>query len=149
MPEKHFNEILRYEKRIHQFFKSHQLTTEEAEDLKQEALCRVYESISRFRGTSSLGTWIYGICRNVLYEHRRKNTRTVPILEYEIPVPDKTDYIDFTSLVDSLPDYLKPVYDRRFRMDMKIREIARQLSMPEGSVKYYIFLIKKHLRNMV
>lgn len=149
MSERLLEEVLKYESKILRFYSGQNLTREESEDLKQETLCRIYESLPGFRGASSLGTWIYGICRNVLFEHRRRRIRTVPIGDEEIPVPDKTDYIDFQSLVDSLPQYLKPIYMRRFKLDMPVKEIADQLLMPEGTVKYYLHQIRKHLRDMI
>lgn len=149
MSEQFLAEILRYESKIFRFYSGQNLTREEVEDLQQETLCRIYESLPGFRGSSSLGTWIYSICKNVLFEYRRKQYRTVPIGDKEFPVPDKTEYIDFKTLVDSLPDYLKPLYAKRFRLNMPIKEIADQMKMPEGTVKYYLFLIRKRLRDMV
>lgn len=149
MSEQLLNEILNYESKIFRFYTGQNLTKEEAEDLQQETLCRIYESLPGFRGVSSLGTWIYSICKNVLFEHRRKQFRTVPLGETEIPVPDKTEYIDFQTMVDSLPHYLKPIYMRRFKLYMPVKEIALQLNMPEGTVKYYLHLIRKQLKDMV
>ncbi|MBB6479369.1 RNA polymerase sigma factor [Spirochaeta isovalerica] len=149
MSEDLYKQVLNYEGKITRFFLSKQLSREEVEDLSQEVLCRIYESLHSFRGSSSPGTWIYAICRNVLFEFMRKQNRIQVLGERDIPVPDKTEYIDFTSLVDNLPGYLKPVYSRRFRENLSIREIARELNMAEGTVKYYLFIIKKYLRNMV
>lgn len=145
MYRKYLNEILNYENKIEFFFSGHQLTREEIEDLKQESLCRIYESIESFRGASSLGTWIFSICKNVLYEFYRKRKKTIPIDDFEIVASDKTDFIVFDVLIQSLPEYLKPVYGKRFKMNMKIKEISQDLSMPVGTVKYYIHLIKKYI----
>jgi len=142
--------ILGLENRIILFFRSRQLNREEVEDLSQEVFCRIYESISSFRGDASPGTWVYAICRNVYFEHlRKRRTLLLDFDERPIPVPDKTDYIDFQSLVQELPAYLKPVYDKRFRENLSIRDTALELSMKEGTVKYYIHMIRKCLRGMV
>ena len=45
--------------------------TEEAEDLAQEVFVEVFRSISRFRGASSLSTWIYRIAVNKSLERIR------------------------------------------------------------------------------
>ena len=149
MYQKYLNEILLYEKRIGLFFSRHNLSSEEREDLKQESLCRIYESISNFKGSSSLGTWIFSICKNVLYEFFRNKKKLIQLDNYEIEVPDKTDYIVIEILVQNLPEYLKPVYQRKYKQNLKIKDIARELSMAEGTVKYYIHLIKKHLREYI
>jgi RNA polymerase sigma-70 factor (ECF subfamily) len=149
MSEDSFKRILSFEGKIRRFFQSRQLSREEVADLYQETLCRLFESYRSFRREASEGTWIFSICRNVYFEYIRKSRRQALEGERDIPVPDKTEFIDFQSLVDDLPGYLKPVYSRRFRERLSIREISRELSMAEGTVKYYIYQIKKELRNMV
>lgn len=49
---------------------------EDAQDCLQEAMLRVYRSISGFKGQSSFGTWVYRITMNTcLDELRRKKNR--------------------------------------------------------------------------
>ncbi len=48
----------------------------EAEDATQEVFISVFESVSSFRGQSSLSTWIYQVAiRKALDKVRRRNTR--------------------------------------------------------------------------
>jgi len=47
----------------------------DAEDILQEVFVEVYLSISKFRGESNLGTWLYRICVNKSLEHIRRNNR--------------------------------------------------------------------------
>jgi RNA polymerase sigma-70 factor (ECF subfamily) len=43
-------------------------TQVDSEDLAQEALCRAYTGISRFRGEASLGTWLKSIAQHVIVD---------------------------------------------------------------------------------
>ena len=55
---------------------------EDALDCSQEAMLRIYRSLSRFKGESSFSTWVYRITMNVcLDELRRRKTRTASSLD--------------------------------------------------------------------
>ena len=90
-----FSKILTYEHKINLFFRQKQLSREEREDLTQEVLCRLYESISVYQGKSSLATWIFSVCRYTLYEYYRKNHYNLDIDYYEPMVQDKTESIHY------------------------------------------------------
>ncbi len=47
----------------------------EALDIAQEVYIRIYNNISKFKGASSLSTWIYRITNNCCIDHIRKNKR--------------------------------------------------------------------------
>lgn len=46
-----------------------------AEDLLQEVFVRVWTNVERFRGESSLSTWLHGIALNLARSHRVKRAR--------------------------------------------------------------------------
>src|SRR5215471_16594565 len=54
-----------------------------AEEAAQDALLRVWKGLPRFRGTSSLSTWIYAITRNVCMS--RLGRRREPVTSLEEP----------------------------------------------------------------
>ncbi|WP_236904913.1 RNA polymerase sigma factor [Clostridium formicaceticum] len=49
---------------------------EDANDMTQEALVKVYRSIHNFKGNSSFSTWLYSIVNNVCIDFIRKNKKT-------------------------------------------------------------------------
>ena len=51
------------------------LNKHDAEDISQEVFIEVFNSISKFRGDSSLSTWIYRIITNVFLDERKKAKR--------------------------------------------------------------------------
>src|SRR5438128_2468199 len=63
------------------------LTNEaDAEDAAQIALLKAWQNRTRFRGESSVHTWVAAITRNVCHNYRRSNPRlrTDPIHQHEV-----------------------------------------------------------------
>ena len=48
---------------------------DDAEDVLQETAIKVLESVSKFKGDSQLGTWLYRIATNEALMHLRRQTR--------------------------------------------------------------------------
>ncbi len=46
-----------------------------AEELTQETFCRALKQVNRFRGDSSVSTWLCGIAKNVWLEYVKKRKR--------------------------------------------------------------------------
>src|SRR5215471_11206851 len=53
------------------------------EDLVQEVFLAAWESLDKFRGDSSLRTWLLGIARHKVEDHYRKRLREVQIADEE------------------------------------------------------------------
>lgn len=58
-----------------------------AEELTQETFFRACVAALRFRGESSVRTWLFGIARRVLLEHLRDRRRVRPAAEPPEPPP--------------------------------------------------------------
>lgn len=52
-----------------------------SEDLLSETFVRAIKSIARFKGDSSIKTWLFSIARYTWYDHIRKDKKEVPIEE--------------------------------------------------------------------
>ena len=64
-----------YEPKMRRFFSTkvaHQL---DRDDLFQEAAYAIIKSYKKFKAKSSLSTWIYSICRNILYNYYYKKRK--------------------------------------------------------------------------
>ncbi len=75
--------VARYETRIYTIAYRYIGNYDDAGDLAQEALLRVYRSIGGFRGESSFLTWLYRVVTNVCKDElrRRAKERTVSMEE--------------------------------------------------------------------
>lgn len=52
---------------------------EDANDVTQEALIKIYRSINNFQGKSSFSTWVYSVVSNACIDHIRKNRKAVVV----------------------------------------------------------------------
>jgi RNA polymerase sigma-70 factor (ECF subfamily) len=66
----------------------------DAEDAAQEVFVKISQALDRFRGESSLATWIYRIATNTALDHVRKASshKTIQLPEEDL-VPSGTDSI--------------------------------------------------------
>ncbi len=62
-----------YETRVYRLALRYTGTPSDAEDVTQEIFLGVYKSLGKFRGDSSLATWIYRVALNHCLEFRRKH----------------------------------------------------------------------------
>jgi len=136
---------------------------EENEELCQDVFLKVYEKLGEFSFQSRLSTWI----ATIAYRHAINHMRKRKMLYTNIPVEE-----DFTStfveienpesvitendmdafifkLIDELPPQYKTVLTLYHVEDMTYNEICEVMSMPEGTVKNYIFRARTLLKEKV
>ena len=142
----------------------------DASDIVQEVFLKVFRNIGKFRGNSSLKTWIYRIAVNEAYNHRRWFSRH---LRREVALAADTDA---PSYADSLADPSRTPYDLaadretralveaalenlnpKFRAavvlrdieDLSYEEIAVVLEVSLGTVKSRILRGREALRKVL
>lgn len=60
---------------VHRWASSLAATPEDAEEITQDVLVRMYRNLSGFRGESRLTTWLYRVTRNAATDHSRRGRR--------------------------------------------------------------------------
>lgn len=70
-----------YAQTVYRFLLASTGSTELAEDLTQETFYQAVKSINRFDGSCQISTWLCGIARNLLMNHRRKQKQRPLSLE--------------------------------------------------------------------
>ena len=141
--------ILEYEDKIRLFFLRRAAQTEDVEDLTQNAILAIFEGFPRFRGKSSVSTWIYAVCRNTLSRHYYYRRRDLDLLERLKESPKKTydrEYIDLPLMLERLTPLYRKLYDEFYRKDRSVREIAENLEKPEGTVKYMLYDLRRQIK---
>jgi RNA polymerase sigma-70 factor, ECF subfamily len=125
-----------------------------AEDLVQEALCRVLRRWRTYRGEASFRTWFLQIVVNVDRDCRRRLRTTEPIDEGEIPAPAESPpelaaaaelHAELVRAIDALPSRQREVALLAWGESLPPAEIAAILDVTEANVYAHIHLARKRL----
>lgn len=143
---------------------------EDAADMVQEALIRIFRSIAKFKEQSSFSTWIYRITTNVcLDELRKRKNKKEFSLDQEIHgedgdmkrqirsdemLPDdlaeQEELRDIVNnAINSLPEDQRIVISLRDIQGLTYSEISQVLNCPEGTVKSRINRARNALKNVL
>lgn len=136
---------------------------EDREELCQDVFLKVHEKLGQFTFQSKLSTWI----ATIAYRHAVNHLRKRKMLFSEIPeeeafsnnlveesnpetLAEERDLDSYVmTLVDQLPGQYKVVLTLYHVEGMHYGEIGEVLSMPEGTVKSYLFRARKLLKEKV
>lgn len=140
---------------------------DDAYDLAQEVLIRIYKSIGGFKEQSSFSTWVYRITTNVCLDEirKRKLKRTVSLdqdiklddsevkreIESDDPPPDelaakKEIKRTVTEAIGLLNEEHRTVIVLRDIQGFSYEEIAKIINCPEGTVKSRINRARQALK---
>jgi RNA polymerase sigma factor (sigma-70 family) len=128
-----------------------------SEDLLSETFIRAIYSIGKFRGDSSVKTWLFGIARNLWLQHLRKDRPTV---EYSdllgLYVSDSIlDSCITGQIADRVRELLKTREEKVQRIvNMRIwgisyQEISAEVGIEENSARVIDFRTKRWLKSML
>ncbi len=137
--------VRRYQNRIFAFVMRMTANRENALDLTQDTFVAAYENLDRFRGESSLSTWLFQIAANRTKNFLKKSVRETGLPEgYEqrsdINRPD-TDYAKseierhLREAIIALPEKQRMVFTLRYYDQMKFTDIARIQGVSVSAVK--------------
>ncbi len=158
--------VLQYQRRVYNTVLSISQQTEEAEDLAQEVFMEIFESIHKYRGESSLSTWIYRIATNKALEFIRKkkaqkrfafvkslfgqNDEIVhQSIDFEHPgilLENKERAKVLFSKIEQLAENQKVAYCLHNLEGLSYEEIAGVMKLSKSSVESLIFRAKQNLR---
>lgn len=142
---------------------------EDAEDISQEALIKVFKNIGSFNMKSSFKVWLYRIVMNTCLDFKRKKN----IITYSIDkplendeneimqdIPDNTYNPDIViqnelesqmlyDSIDSLDDDFRTVIVLRDMQGLSYKDIASVLSCNEGTVKSRLNRARNKLKEII
>ena len=125
------------------------------DDLAQETFIKAYVGIRSFKGLSSFGTWLYRIAYNEFYSHARRH--------HEEHVDDIAALGDVSTVASDAIDASMTVQVALTRLnenervavtlyyieDQPIKQVAKIMNMPEGSVKSLIYRGKDKMKQFI
>ena len=125
------------------------------DDLAQETFIKAYVSIRGFKGLSSFSTWLYRIAYNEFYSHVRRHSEehVEDITRLAGGSTAATDAVDASMTVHEallcLNDNERVAVTLFYIEDQPIRQVAKIMQIPEGSVKSYLHRAKGKMREIV
>lgn len=162
--------VYRYDKRVLSIASQYVTGTDDAKDIYQEVFLRVHRSLKQFEFRSEFSTWLHRITVNVCLTHKARNTARPhvsleglseenedPSNKYLVssePPPDELGMaseikVRVRTAVDSLAPQQRMVFTLKHYEGYKLREIAVMMDCTEGTVKRYLFLATRELRNQL
>ncbi|MDE5716751.1 MAG: sigma-70 family RNA polymerase sigma factor [Lachnospiraceae bacterium] len=118
-------------------------------DAVQECVTKGMLGIEKLKEPRYFKTWITKILINCIRQDKKK-AQTISLDEYletgieNYMIEEKVDLYD---AIDSLKNQYKTVVILFYFQELKIREIAQIMDIPEGSVKAMLYRAKKQLRS--
>jgi RNA polymerase sigma-70 factor (ECF subfamily) len=170
-----FVEIMaRYRGKVSAIALSHLRDHADAEEITQDTFIRAHRGLARFRGDSSLATWLHRIAFNLsrnrykYYFCRRRHAMLSidcafgddskatfsDLIASDAPSPDREAAAgEFTHLVSTcmgkLGDHQREILRLRNKLNQSYGEIADNLQIRTGTVKSRIGRARKKLREFV
>jgi len=128
-----------------------------AEDAVQEAFIQVYRNIGKFKGESSLYTWIYKIAVNKCRDLLKKRNEYFPIEDVEAVSDTDVEYEAINNLgrkrVKDIVFSLSPIYREIITLfyfeDLSIKEICSILEESEGTIKSKLYRARGILKEIL
>ena len=132
---------------------------EDRKDLAQEIYLKVYKNLRGFKFQSKLSTWIAQIAYNTCFDQLRKKQ----LVTDELTIGEEDDnrghaeetiftieQKELISILNKGIQRLPPVYQTLITLyhkeEMSYTEITQITSLPEGTVKSYLFRARKTLK---
>ncbi len=145
--------------KLRRFFLSRGVRTEDdARDLAQETLLRVFQRMTRGEILESLEAYSLGVAKNVFLEYCRRVARTslhdgisgaIQIAGKADPLSDalvSSRALRFRRALDLLPARMKALLVRRFVEEVPSRAIAREEGISTDAVDMRVYRAKRELR---
>ena len=133
----------------------------DAKDLVQETFLQATRAVSRFRGQSSVYTWLHGILLNLTRHYHRDRKRSLfepvsPESERLVESPPAFSQADVNTSGSALREALTKLSDvhrevvvLRYYENLRIGEIAANLGVAEGTVKSRLHYALEELQRLL
>lgn len=126
---------------------------EDAEEITQDVFLKVFHSIDRFRGDSSISTWIYRIAYNCAISHCRKrgiktaelNEQTTHHFDEGYNEEREAQYVALEKAIGGLPVEDALLINLYYWKQMSVEELSKVTSMSVSNVKVRLHRIRGKL----
>ncbi|SKA93980.1 RNA polymerase, sigma subunit, SigZ [Caloramator quimbayensis] len=140
---------------LSKYIKRHVSCKEDAEDILQDVLLKIYNNIENLNDNEKIYAYIYKIARNSIYDYYRKQNKSnenyTPELEYFLD--DETANREISRCVKSMVDYLPEKYRQAIILTefqgLTQKEVSEILKISLSGVKSRVQRARKLLKKML
>ena len=146
--------VKEYRKTIYTVCYFYSKDSEEVNDLYQEILINLWKGFEKFRGESSLKTWIWRVSLNTCNNQERKKKSSVQTIPLSIDIDLYNDDDVHSKQIQMLYDRINrlDVFDRAIILlwleNMNYQDIADVVGISLSNVTTRLFRIKEQLKSM-
>ena len=146
--------VKEYRKTIYTVCYFYSKDSEEVNDLYQEILINLWKGFEKFRGESSLKTWIWRVSLNTCNNQERKKKSSVQTIPLSIDIDLYNDDDEHSKQIQMLYDRINrlDVFDRAIILlwleNMSYQDIASVVGISLSNVTTRLFRIKEQLKSM-
>jgi RNA polymerase sigma-70 factor (ECF subfamily) len=142
--------VARYRRKVFHIAYKFTARHDEAEDLTQEILLKIFRSLDKFKRDADFSTWLSSVARNYCIDHYRASKREKEVLVDDLLAMDLAaatsgnpqriledrDRRQFLRRgLEMLPPKLREAVVLRDLQGLSYQEMAERLRLPEGTVK--------------
>ncbi len=155
--------ITHYAPRLYAIIRPIVHTHQNADDVLQETLIKIYQNLKHFKGNSRLYTWLYRIAYNESLQFLRKNKKNFlhvndtheeyikNILQADPWFKGDDAAVLLEKAIENLPPRQAEVFRLKYFSNLKYNEISQMLNLSVGALKAHYHLavnkIKEYLKN--
>lgn len=146
--------LLQYQEYLYRIAYAYYKSEQEALDAVAECVAKVYVNLPRLREPGYFKTWMTRILMNEVLDGMKKGQKVVSLdalkdWGYAAEEPEaglsREEKMDlYRALARLSPDYRKVLILKYFQ-DMKVKEIAEIMDIPEGTVKVLLYRARKNM----
>lgn len=128
-------------------------SSQDAEDVAQDAFVRAFAALDRFEGRSSVRTWLRTIATRLAFNRRRDaaaRTRYEELPERRIATPDSAAAVEARQILDLVLARLAYPYREilvlRYLEELDVREVGRALGISQPAAKMRLLRARDQFR---
>lgn len=140
-----------YSRKVFLFLLSKTSNEDIAEELTQETFFQAIQCIDRFKGNSSILTWLCGIAKNVWLKDLRKRQETLPIDGDILEITDKQEINvqweqkEILQLIHDMNEPVREVMYLRLISNLSFAEIGEIIGKTENWTRVTFFRGKQKI----
>ena len=149
--------VLLFQPFIHRFCFNYVKNENDAEELTQTILLKVYHNINKFKFDSKFKTWLYRIavnqCTDLYNKDKRQAQLKKEMMEYRGETTPEDTHADRLAIKDDIDSYLLKMPDPereililRFYEDLKVKEISDTLDISLSAAKMRLSRAVEHFK---